>query len=123
MEQECLKILSRGKQPIIICPARSIGAKTVREHAYGIEQGRLLILSPFSDKDSRITAEAAEIRNRFAAALADALFIAYAAPGGQMEQLCLEVITWGKPLYTFADEANAHLIAIGAKTVTGDWTP
>jgi predicted Rossmann fold nucleotide-binding protein DprA/Smf involved in DNA uptake len=123
MEQECLKILLRGKQPTIICPARNIGAKMAREHAQAIEQGRLLILSPFSDKDSRITAEAAEIRNRFAAALADALFIAYAAPGGQMEQLCLEVITWGKPLYTFADEANAHLIAIGAKTVTGDWTP
>jgi predicted Rossmann fold nucleotide-binding protein DprA/Smf involved in DNA uptake len=94
-----------------------------REHAQAIEQGCLLILSPFSSKNSRITAETAGMRNRFVAALADAVFIAYADPGGKMEQLCREVIAWGKPLYTFADEANARLIAIGAKTVSVDWTP
>jgi hypothetical protein len=34
-----------------------------------------------------------------------------------MEQLCREVVAWDKLLYTPADDANAHLITLGAKPV------
>jgi len=48
VEKECLRILLRGKQPIIICPARSIeGMRIPSEWRQPIEEYRLLLLSPF----------------------------------------------------------------------------
>lgn len=117
MEKETLAILVRGKQPVILCPARNIGAKMTREYAEPIEQGRLLILTPFDDQQTRITAETSVVRNRFVAALAYSVFVAHADPGGKLEALCREMITWGKPVYTFDDTANENLGWLGARTV------
>jgi len=91
MEQECLRILLRGKQPVIWCPARSIDGMVIRRDLRPpLDDGRLLILSPFEEKHRRQTAELAAIRNRFVAAVADAIFIAYASPGGKIEELARE---------------------------------
>jgi hypothetical protein len=57
MERETLAILLRGKQPVVICPARDIGPKMAYKYAELLEQRRLLILSPFNANQSRITAE------------------------------------------------------------------
>jgi predicted Rossmann fold nucleotide-binding protein DprA/Smf involved in DNA uptake len=120
MERECLTVLLRGSQPVILCPARNIGARVRPEHKEPLEQERLLILSPFDEKQRRATQETSVVRNRFVAALADTVIVAYAEPNGKMEQLCREVLAWGKPLYTLADDANGHLIALGAKPVPPD---
>ncbi|MBI1748928.1 MAG: DNA-processing protein DprA [Acidobacteria bacterium] len=118
MERECLNILLRGKQPDIVCPARSIVGMRLRvEYKQPLADGRLLLLSSFEAKQRRITVENAIIRNRFVAALADAVFVAYAEPGGKTEQFCREIVSWGKPLYTFVDSANANLLKLGAKPV------
>jgi predicted Rossmann fold nucleotide-binding protein DprA/Smf involved in DNA uptake len=113
MERETLAILLRGAQGVILCPARNIGAKMAREYAQPLEQGRLLILSPFDDTQTRITTETSVARNRFVAAIANAVFVPHAEPQGKLEQLCREVIAWGKPLFTFAE--NVHLVALGAQ--------
>jgi len=120
MERETLAILLRGKQPVVICPARDIGPKMAHKYAELLEQRRLLILSPFNANQSRITAETSVARNCFVAALADAVFVAYAEPRGKMEQLCHRVLAWKKPLCTLESNANAHLIALRAKTVNAD---
>jgi hypothetical protein len=52
------------------------------------------------------------------AALADAVFVAHAAPGTKTYRLCEQVLSWGKPLYTFNDPANSDLISSGARPVT-----
>lgn len=117
MEKETLATLLRGKQPVIICPARNIGTKMAHEYAKPLEQGRLLILSPYDDKQSRITAETSAVRNRFVAALADAVFVAHAEANGMLAVLCREVIAWGNPAYTFDDAANTNLCALGALTI------
>ncbi|KAF0182562.1 MAG: hypothetical protein FD164_1125 [Nitrospirae bacterium] len=97
MEQECLNILLKGKQPIIVCPARSLeGMRIKAEFKKPLEDGRLLILSPFVAKHNRISAERAEYRNRFVAALADEMFVPYAAPGSKTELLCAEAARWSK---------------------------
>jgi len=115
MEQECLRILLRGKQPVIWCPARSIEGMAIRrELRPPLDDGRLLILSPFEQKHRRQSAELAAIRNRFVAAVADAIFIAYASPGGKIEELAREAWTWKKPLYTFASPYNEALVKMGA---------
>ncbi len=115
MEQECLAVLLRGPEPVILCPARSMERlRLPAEYREPLRQGRLLILSGFGEGESRVTAETAATRNRFVAALADAVFVAHAAPGGRTEEVCREAIAWGKDLYTFEDRANENLLAIGA---------
>jgi predicted Rossmann fold nucleotide-binding protein DprA/Smf involved in DNA uptake len=121
MERECLSILLRGTQPIIVCPARSIvGMRIQVEYKQPLEEGRLLLLSPFAEKQRRATVQTALYRNQFVAALADAVFVTYAAPGGKTEQFCRDVLAWQKPLYILESDANANLIALGAKPVTPD---
>ncbi|MCD6198058.1 MAG: DNA-processing protein DprA, partial [Deltaproteobacteria bacterium] len=89
VEQECLRILLRGTQSVIICPARSIEKMRIRaEYRKPLDQGRLLFLSPFLDKPHRTTAQSALRRNYFVAALANQIFVAHAEPGGKTEQFC-----------------------------------
>ena len=77
----------------------------------------MLLLSPFADAVNRADEETARQRNRFVAALADQIFAAYAAPNSNTEIFCREIIAWGKPLYTLADDANENLLALGAKPI------
>jgi predicted Rossmann fold nucleotide-binding protein DprA/Smf involved in DNA uptake len=121
MDKECFDILLRGAGPIVWCPARSIETLRLKPvYRKAVEAGRLLILSPFPAKQSRISAGRAEQRNRLVAALAERVFVAYADPGGKTEQLCREVIAKGKPLYTFASEHTRNLEAAGATVLTGE---
>ena len=87
VEKECLRILLRGLQPIIICPARSLPKRAPAEWQKPLANGRLLILSCFSTEEGRPTKELAARRNEFVAALADEVWFAHITPGGQMERL------------------------------------
>jgi len=91
MEQECLTILLRGRQPVIICPARGIENMRLKaEDKTSLAEGRLLFLSPFPRKEKRMTADLALARNRFVSALADEIFVAHAAEDGKIEAFCYE---------------------------------
>lgn len=121
MEQECLTILLRGTQPVIVCPARSLsGMRIPAAYKPPLEQGRMLLLSPFADKVRRATVETAVLRNRFVAAVAGAIFVAHAEPQSKTEQFCCEVLEWQKPLYTLAGNANGHLLTMGAQPLRPD---
>ena len=118
MEKECLSLLLRGTQPVIICPARSIERMRLpAEWKIPLAEGRLLLLSPFGEKLRRVTANLAQRRNEFVAALADAIFIAHAAPGSKTEHFCRDILAWGKPLLTLESDDNANLIALGVRHV------
>jgi len=125
MDKECLRILLRGKQPVIYCPARSIEDMRLKpEFREPVKQGRMLVLSPFPAEKRRITASLAEERNRFVAALADAILYIHAAPGSKTGQLCREAISQGKRVFAIASQYNANIVALGARPVsTGatDW--
>lgn len=114
MEQECLRLLLRGKQPVTICPARNIPKRIPADWKKPLEEGRLLILSPFAEKHHRITAQLAQERNLFVAALASKILIAYASPGGKTAQFARQVLEWGKPIFTLSIEHNQCLIDLGA---------
>ena len=119
IERECLTILLRGKQPIIVCPARSIKGMRMRiVYIKPLEEGRLLFLSPFKESQRRNTVETAMERNRFVAAVADAVFVAHASPNSKMEKFCGEVLKLGKSLYSFESDANKCLFNIGAKVLS-----
>ncbi len=113
MEWSCLEILLRGHQPIIWVPARSIhGMRLKSELQPAFNAGRLLILSPFPPKQRRITAELAEERNRFVAAIANEIFVAHAAPASRTFALCAELSRQNKSLITIDDPANANLLKL-----------
>jgi predicted Rossmann fold nucleotide-binding protein DprA/Smf involved in DNA uptake len=119
MENECMNILLKGKQPIIFCPARSIQEMRIKpEYKKPLEDGRLLIISPFTEKAKRISAENSLERNRFISAIGDSIFISYSAPNSKTEQLCKEILTWNKPVYTLQSESNINLIEMGVKPWT-----
>ena len=121
MEKECLTLLLRGRQPIIICPARSIeGMRLPKPWRQPMDEGRLLVLSSFPAGQNRATAELANSRNLLVATLADEVFVSHASPGGKMEQFCRQVVSWRKPLLTFDAPENADLLGVGAKRVTMD---
>jgi hypothetical protein len=84
VEKECLHILLRGPQPIIICPARSLeNLRLPSDWKAPLAGGRLLILSCFPAAQRRATAELA--------ALADEVWFAHIAPGGQMERMANQI--------------------------------
>ena len=118
MEKECLSLLLRGTQPLVICLARSLdGMRIPTEWRTPLARGRLLLLSPFEQGLRRPTAALARTRNEMVAALADDVFIAYAEPGGKTEAFARDVIAWGKPVLTLDSTENVRLIALGAKPV------
>src|SRR3990170_1516901 len=88
VEKECLRILLRGKQPIIICLARALEKiRLPSDWQRALEAGRLLILSPFEKRPRRPTVESAQQRNELVAALADEVVLFHATRGGQIEQI------------------------------------
>ncbi len=87
VEKECLRILLRGSQPIIICPARTLPKRVPSDWQKPLADGQLLILSFFRPTDRRVTEELAARRNELVAALADEVWFAHITPGGQMARL------------------------------------
>ncbi len=96
IEKECLSILLRGEQPIIICPARAIeGMRIPTECRPAFDAGRILYLSPFVEKPRRVERDSALYRNEIVAALADAVYLAHVQPGGDIDRLLLPLRKWG----------------------------
>jgi predicted Rossmann fold nucleotide-binding protein DprA/Smf involved in DNA uptake len=84
VEKECLQILLRGKQSIIISPARGLEKIRLAEGwQKPLTNGQLLIISRFTGRDRRVTSALAVRRNEFVAALADEVWFAHIAPGGE----------------------------------------
>ncbi len=121
MERECLTILLRGTQPVIICPARSINNMRInKEYKKPLKDGRLLFLSPFNENQRRISAKRSHSRNLFVAALSAVIFVAHAGTDSKTEAFCKEILSWQKPIYTFESDYNKNLTKMGARPVNMD---
>jgi len=119
VEKECLRILLRGSQPVLICPARSLTKLRIpKQLKKPLDEGRLLFLSSFPDNRHRSDIQMSLYRNRFVAALADRVLIPYAGPSSKTEQFCREILAWNKPVHTFSHTSNEKLVALGARSLT-----
>jgi predicted Rossmann fold nucleotide-binding protein DprA/Smf involved in DNA uptake len=49
-----------------------------------------------------LTFKTSHYRNLFVAALSAAVFVAHASSGSKTEAFCKEILSWQKPIYTFA---------------------
>jgi len=116
MEQDCLDILLRGKQPIILCPARGLKGLRLGEKArQAVEEGRLLVLSAFDESVRNTTTAQAVWRNNLVAAFADSLFVPHAAPGGKTWSTVHAALKRNQPVFTFDVSDNADLLESGAR--------
>ena len=87
IEKDVLHYLLKGKQPIILALARGLKEKLEPEFLTPIEQGRLLIITPFDKTIKRVTQQTAATRNKLMIELADNITVGYASPSGQLEEL------------------------------------
>ena len=98
VEKECLRVLLRGKQPIIICLARSFDRIRLPADWRGpLDAGRLLLISPFEKRPRRPDKHYARRRNELVAALADEVLIIHAEPGGNIERMIALIDRWNIP--------------------------
>ena len=88
MEKECLRLLLRGSQPLVVCLARGIEHMRIpRDWRPAIDEGHLLVLSPFPATIRRPTARLSAQRNDMVVSLANRIFIAHAAAGSKTRDL------------------------------------
>lgn len=101
IEKDVLHYLLKGTQPIILALARGLKKRLEPELEEALNKNRLLLITPFDRNVKRVTAETASQRNRLMAELADEIFVAYAAQGGNIEKLITDIAHTGKPISSF----------------------
>ena len=122
VEKMCLEVLLKGEQAVVMCPARGVqGMRLPPEWAKGVEEGRMLIVSPFNAKQRRPTKSVAELRNRFVAAAADKIFFIHASPNSRTISLARELLQEGRDAMTFDLKENQNLTEAGAGKWSGRW--
>ena len=98
VEKECLRILLRGKQPIILCLARAFGKiRLPADWRRALESDRLLLLSTFEKRPPRPDQDSTAYRNECVAALSDEVLIIHATPGGEIERVSQLIENWCIP--------------------------
>lgn len=121
MESECLDFLLRGKQPIVVCPAKGLQKLPLSSSwRDALDASRLLVLSPFDDDITQTTASQAQQRNELVASLARVIFVPHASPGGKTEALARQVLARALALFTLDDPENANLLHLGAQPYSLD---
>lgn len=87
LEQSVLKVLIQARSPVVAVLARPVSrAKLPPAWAEPLAQGRMAVVSSVSAV-SRLTSEAATLRNAQVAQLASSIVVAHASPGGSLAGL------------------------------------
>ena len=87
IEKDVLHFLLQGTQPVIIALARGLQKRMDPLLSEALACDRLLILSPFSNDITRVTAETAEKRNLFMLEIADEITFGYISKDGHLSKL------------------------------------
>ena len=89
IERDVFQYLIKGRQPIIIAMARGIPDKLPEKLQNPVDDGRILIISPFNKNIKKVTVETAYIRNKLMIDIADKVTVGYADPEGKLSQIFL----------------------------------
>jgi predicted Rossmann fold nucleotide-binding protein DprA/Smf involved in DNA uptake len=87
IEKDVLHYLLKGKQPIIVVLARCLKSNLEKEFIKPIEDGRLLIITPFEEKIKRVSEKTAKVRNEMMINLADEIVVGFASEGGALVEV------------------------------------
>jgi hypothetical protein len=118
LEREMLRLLLRGSQPVVTCPARRVeGMRIPRNWRSAFENRQMLIVGAATHRWRRATVRTATYRNRLAAALADRILVVHARPASRTYRTAAEALEWGKTVYCFDHPANRDLLLLGARPI------
>ena len=87
IEKDVFEILLKGEQPLVLVLPRGLKKRWDKSWIDSVEKGKLLIISPFDKKITRITRETAIKKNETIICLSDQLTIGYKSPKGQLDKL------------------------------------
>lgn len=90
IEKDVVEILLKGTQPLIMVLARGMKKVWLQNIREAIAANRLLIISPFSSEESRVTRYLAKRRNECIISISNKIMIAYKTPGGQLDEILSE---------------------------------
>lgn len=114
MERECLDLLLRGTQPVVLCAAKGLrGVRIGQSARKALREDRLLLLSPFSMEVRWTTSSQASERNKLVTVMAEAVLVPYAAPAGRTWDAACSALGRDQKVFALDDEANSHLFARG----------
>ena len=89
IERDVFHYLIKGRQPIIIAMARGIPDKLPEILKKSVDDGRILLISPFNKDIKKVTVENATIRNKLMIDITDKVTVGYADPKGKLSQILL----------------------------------
>lgn len=87
IEKDVLHYLLKGQQPIIVALARGLKDKVDANLKKAFDDGRLLIITPFTTEVRRVTQDTAEERNRLMIEIADAVAIGHMDNNGRLKKV------------------------------------
>lgn len=86
LEKDVLRYLLKGKQPVVLALARGMKQNWEQTILNALEEGRLLIITPFSAQVRRASEDTAAVRNDLMIRLAKQVVVGYAGKGGMLER-------------------------------------
>ena len=93
LEKDVLRFLLKGTQPIVLVLARRLFKIIPEDLRQSVASGRLLIVSPFSDRIKRSDSSTAETRNRFILEHSAHHVFGSIDPNGHLAELILTLAT------------------------------
>ena len=87
IEKDVLHYLLKGKQPIIVVLARGLKQEIEPMFKKPMDEGRLLIVTPFGAEIKRVNSKTAQIRNKMMIELSNEIAVGFASKDGQLEKL------------------------------------
>ena len=91
LEKDVFEILLKGESPIIWVLARGMFERAPVKHREHIDNGQLLVVSPFDVKIKRPHRGLAFERNQFIVDNADEVVFAHICKGGMLERLVISI--------------------------------
>jgi hypothetical protein len=91
LERDVFHYLLKGTQPIIIAMARGIPDKLPVSLRTPVEEGRILIISPFEKSITKVTNETAILRNKMMIEIAEKIVVGFADPKGKLNDVLCNV--------------------------------
>lgn len=91
IEKDVFHYLLKGTQPIILALARGIPKRIDSTLKPLIDSGRILLVTPFSEKTTRIDSKTSMKRNQMMVEMADDVVVGYASPSGGLAEILRKI--------------------------------
>jgi hypothetical protein len=116
MERQVLEVLLARHVPVVVCIGKRLGSRSVSSAwRPALEEKRLLVISPFTDRQKRVTRGLAYQRNRIVSAMSKEVLVPFASTGGRTERVVREALTWKKTLWSFGLNEEDEMFALGVR--------